>query len=137
MLPNVLLGSVALVKESGTSAGSRIYRNSFPARPTGFPLIVIEHDGSRETRDVNVEEARIVVTCYGRTEESARRLAYEVRDIFKPPVQQLLGIHKMQVYEEDGVERSLTFSGAVLESGPRLAPDDRNRVITNYLIQYY
>lgn len=135
MLPNVLLGSVAYLKGQ-TSAEARVYPNTFPARVTGFPLLQVEHDGSRETLDVNVEEARIVVSAYGRTEEQARKLAYEVRDLFKPPPLQVLGLHHVQEYEEDGVTKEVTFQGAVLESGPRLGPDDRNRVITNYLVQY-
>jgi hypothetical protein len=136
VLPNVLLGSVAFIKGS-TTAEARVYPNTFPARVTGYPLIVVEHDGSRETLDVNVEEARIVVTTYARTEEQARRVAYEVRDLFKPPPLQVLGIHAVEEYEDEfGEEQTITFQGAVLESGPRFGPDDRNRIITNYLVQY-
>jgi hypothetical protein len=127
---------VALVK-GNTTAEARVFPNTFPARVTGFPLVVVEHDGSRETLDVNVEEARIIVTSYGRTEQQARRLAYEVRDLFKPPPLQVLGLHAVVEYEDEfGDLQEITFQGAVLESGPRFGPDDRNRIITNYLVQY-
>lgn len=136
MLPNVLLASVARCK-SATSAGIRVFKNTLPARPTGWPILVIEQDGARATHIHQVEEARIVVHSYGQSPEQARKLAYEARDVFLPPANQVEGVHGVQVYEEEGVEKSLTFSGAVQESGPRFSPDSRNHIISVFLVQYY
>lgn len=135
-MPDILLASIALVRRSQTAAGERAY-SKLPRAPS-WPLVLLEHDGSRQTVDTHVEEARIVTTCEGRNDFDARRLAYQIRDVFLPPPQQVEGFHgDVSYFEPDGTERECHFGGVVLESGPRPAPDAANRIITAYLVQYW
>ena len=99
---------------------------------------MVEHAGSIELNDRMMEQARIFVHALGQSESGAWRLAYQIRDVILPPADGPWGIHRAVEYEdEEGNLRALNFSGARLESGPRAAPENATRVITNYLINYY
>lgn len=137
MMPNIKSGTVALIKNGATSAGVRVYPDDLPRTPS-WPSITVLHEGSRQTVDIRIEEARIGIQTYGRTQAEARKVSYQVRDIILPPPNIVEGVHGPVVYvDEEGFERQIMFSGAVLESGPRVAPDTDNRIISYYLIQYF
>lgn len=137
MLPNIKLATVQLLKNGGTRAGVRVYPDDLPRTPS-WPAVTVIHEGSRQTVDIRIEEARIGVQAYGRTQAEARRVSYEVRDVILPPLNIVEGVHGEVLYtDEEGFERRIMFSGATLESGPRVTQDMENRIITYYLIQYF
>lgn len=102
------------------------------------PYTVIEHGGDIQQSDTRVMRARVYIHNFGNNPDEARRVAYQCMDAFLPPANVTWGVHATVSYEdEEGNTRTITLSGAQLESGPREAPESRSRVITSYLVDYY
>ena len=65
-------------------------------------------------------------------------LARQVREVMVPPKNVTWGVHAVFTYQDEEEQlKTITLSGASLESGPREGPDERERVITTYLVDYY
>lgn len=134
-MPDIQRGTAVLL-QGRTDAEERCTW-AIPRAPSR-PRIHVEHAGSIGTQTNLVERARIYLHAYGRTPSEARRLAYQARDVILPPGDITDSISERISYEdEEGATRTIKFSGAALETGPREAPDDRTRVITSYLIYYH
>lgn len=119
-----------------TNAGNRVATPGTSGRRPSTPRHIVSHEGSIGQFDTAIDMARIVIDTYGTTPEEAWYVASQARDTMLPPERGPWGLYAQVTYEDpaDKQRRTVTLSGAQLESGPREDPENRSRVITQYLV---
>ena len=135
-IPDISKGMITYLKGK-TIAGSSVME--VPSRASRAPYLLITWDGDIQQLDTRVPRARITVDALGRNPAQARYLARQAREAIIPPENVTWGVHAVVGYRDDEEEedKTITLSGARLESGPREGPDQRERIITTYLVDYF
>lgn len=136
-IPDISAGVIAYLRGK-TIAGYSVMEVA--GRSSRAPYLLVIWDGDIQQSDTRVPRARITVEAFGRHPAQARYLARQVREAIIPPQNVTYGVHAVVNYhdEEEDEDKTITLSGARLESGPREGPDnERERIITTYLVDYY
>ena len=135
-IPDITAGMIAYLRGK-TIAGYQVYE--VPHRASRAPYILVLWEGDYQQSDTRVPRARITIDFYGRTPAQARYGARQIREAMLPPENVTWGVHAVVDYhdEQEDADKQITLSGAQLESGPREGPDQRERIITTYLVDYY
>jgi hypothetical protein len=135
-IPELTKGMIAYLKGK-TIAGDSVMEVA--GRASRAPYHQVTWEGDIQQIDTRVPRGRITIDTIGRTPAQARWAARQVREAIIPPQNVTYGVHATLIYrdEEEDRDRTITLSGARLESGPREGPDQRERIITTYLVDYY
>jgi hypothetical protein len=135
-IPDITAGMIRYLKGK-TIAGDAVME--VQGRSSRAPYLLVIWDGDIEQLDTRVPRARITVEAWGGTVVRARYLARQAREAIIPPANVTYGVHAVVVYfdKQEDQNKAITLSGARLESGPREGPDQRDRIITTYLVDYY
>src|SRR5215217_1261133 len=104
------------------------------------PYLLIAWEGDiQEQHNTTHPTGRITTEFYGRTPKQGKYGARQIREALLTPGDSTGGVHAVITYhdDEEDANKTITLSGARLESGPREGPDQRERIITTYLVDYY
>lgn len=137
VLPDITKGAIAYLKGKTIAGGSVM---EVPGRSSRAPYLLVTWEGDiQEQHNTSHPTGRITTEFLGRTPQQARYGARQVREAFLTPGDATGGVHAVVGYhdDEEDVDKFITLSGARLESGPREGPEQRERMITTYLVDYY
>jgi len=136
VIPDIEAGLIKYLKGKTLAEGTVM---RIQGRSTRAPFILVTWEGDIQQRDIRVPRARLTTEFWGRTPGQARYGARQIREAMLPPQNVTWGVHAIVTYrdEEEDEDKTITLSGAQLESGPREGPDQRERIITTYLVDYY
>ncbi len=136
VIPDIQQGMIKFLKGK-TLVADQVMK--VPGRSTKRPYVTVAWEGDIQQRDIRVPRARITLEALGATPQQANYIARQLREVMLPPPNVTWGVHAVVSYhdDEEDADRIITLSGAQLESGPREGPDERERQITTYLVDYY
>lgn len=137
VLPDIEAGVIAYL-QGKTIAGDSVMDR--PGRASRPPYLLCSWEGDiQEQHNTSHPTGRITTEFYGRSPGQAKYGARQVREAFLTPGDSTGGVHEQVRYydEQEEVYKTITLSGARLESGPREGPDEPHRIITTYLVDYF
>lgn len=128
-LPDAL-AAFKILMANKTSAQGRVYREDFPQN-WSYPCLLYFQENAIPHASNTVDAARIGLYAWGSTERQARTLAYEARDVLKPPATPTQGYV--------GTVGEVYFSGVTALTGPAWIPDPATgdaRYVLSFLMHY-
>ena len=136
VVPDIQKGIIVYL-QGLTDAGDKVM--DIPHRSSKAPFIIVTWEGIIQQSDTRVPRARITIDVFAQSPSHAKYIARQVREALVPPENVTYGVHAEVQYTdyEEEVPRTIVLSGATVESGPREGPEQRERIITTYLVDYY